>query len=92
MKKLLATPPGSPHKSQSPSCLSADRETPHSPSPTSIYGIEDYFRSPDSPEEHPFQVHGGIVKVEIGGVTIYRPFGEFHRAKSYCHLYGAQGQ
>ncbi|PRD32985.1 UNVERIFIED_CONTAM: hypothetical protein NCL1_18804 [Trichonephila clavipes] len=27
-----------------------------------------------------------------GGVAIYRPFGEFHRAKSYCHLYGAQGQ
>ncbi|GFW81487.1 hypothetical protein TNCV_2881651 [Trichonephila clavipes] len=33
-----------------------------------------------------------IVEVEIGGITIYRPFGEFHRAKSYCHLYGAQGQ
>ncbi|GFX25048.1 hypothetical protein TNCV_4260151 [Trichonephila clavipes] len=27
-----------------------------------------------------------------GRVAIYRPFGEFHRAKSYCHLYGAQGQ
>ncbi|GFT43586.1 hypothetical protein TNCV_3133101 [Trichonephila clavipes] len=27
-----------------------------------------------------------------GGVAIYRPFGEFRRAKSYCHLYGAQGQ
>ncbi|GFV14290.1 transposable element Tcb2 transposase [Trichonephila clavipes] len=25
-------------------------------------------------------------------VAIYRPFGEFRRAKSYCHLYGAQGQ
>ncbi|GFV87728.1 uncharacterized protein TNCV_780101 [Trichonephila clavipes] len=33
-----------------------------------------------------------FVEVEIGGVAIYRPFGEFHRAKSYCHLYGAQGQ
>ncbi|GFS73981.1 uncharacterized protein TNCV_108571 [Trichonephila clavipes] len=33
-----------------------------------------------------------IVEVEIGGVAIYRPFGEFRRAKSYCHLYGAQGQ
>ncbi|GFU53378.1 hypothetical protein TNCV_2954021 [Trichonephila clavipes] len=32
-----------------------------------------------------------IVEVEIGG-DIYRPFGEFRRAKSYCHLYGAQGQ
>ncbi|GFW62882.1 hypothetical protein TNCV_4452311 [Trichonephila clavipes] len=27
-----------------------------------------------------------------GGVAIYRPFGKFRRAKSYCHLYGAQGQ
>ncbi|GFT73414.1 hypothetical protein TNCV_150191 [Trichonephila clavipes] len=26
-----------------------------------------------------------------GRVAIYRPFGEFLRAKSYCHLYGAQG-
>ncbi|GFW19830.1 hypothetical protein TNCV_3561331 [Trichonephila clavipes] len=25
-------------------------------------------------------------------VAIYRPFGEFRRVKSYCHLYGAQGQ
>ncbi|GFV41198.1 hypothetical protein TNCV_2979521 [Trichonephila clavipes] len=33
-----------------------------------------------------------IVEVEIGGVAIYHPFGEFRRAKSYCHLYGAQGQ
>ncbi|GFV45562.1 hypothetical protein TNCV_4855841 [Trichonephila clavipes] len=29
-----------------------------------------------------------IVEVDIGGVIIYRPFGEFRRAKSYCHLYG----
>ncbi|GFY10805.1 HTH_Tnp_Tc3_2 domain-containing protein [Trichonephila clavipes] len=35
--------------------------------------------------------HGKIVEVEIGGVTIYRAFGEFRRANSYCHLYGAQG-
>ncbi|GFW14244.1 hypothetical protein TNCV_3548331 [Trichonephila clavipes] len=27
-----------------------------------------------------------------GRVAIYPPFGEFRRAKSYCHLYGAQGQ
>ncbi|GFU65069.1 hypothetical protein TNCV_3509651, partial [Trichonephila clavipes] len=27
-----------------------------------------------------------------GRVTIHRPFGEFRPAKSYCHLYGAQGQ
>ncbi|GFU57036.1 hypothetical protein TNCV_1779041 [Trichonephila clavipes] len=33
-----------------------------------------------------------IVELEIGGIHIYRPFGEFHRAKSYCHLYGTQGQ
>ncbi|GFT36796.1 hypothetical protein TNCV_2755891 [Trichonephila clavipes] len=32
------------------------------------------------------------MEVEIGGVAIYRPFGEFRRAKSYCHQYGAQGQ
>ncbi|GFX04851.1 hypothetical protein TNCV_2248341 [Trichonephila clavipes] len=37
-------------------------------------------------------VHTQIVEVEIGGVAIYRPFGEFRRAKSYCHVYGAQGQ
>ncbi|GFW39015.1 hypothetical protein TNCV_1830071 [Trichonephila clavipes] len=36
--------------------------------------------------------HAKIVEVEIGGVAIYRPFGEFSRANSYCHLYGAQGQ
>ncbi|GFW17063.1 hypothetical protein TNCV_2761871 [Trichonephila clavipes] len=36
--------------------------------------------------------HAEIVEVEIGGITIYHPFGEFRRAKSYCHLYGAQGQ
>ncbi|GFV65322.1 transposable element Tc3 transposase [Trichonephila clavipes] len=27
-----------------------------------------------------------------GGVAIYRPFGKFRRTKSYCHMYGAQGQ
>ncbi|GFV60626.1 hypothetical protein TNCV_45781 [Trichonephila clavipes] len=35
--------------------------------------------------------HGKIVEVEVGGVAIYRFFGEFRRAKSYCHLYGAKG-
>ncbi|GFV04623.1 uncharacterized protein LOC103524116 [Trichonephila clavipes] len=34
--------------------------------------------------------HAEIVEVEIGGVAIYRPFGEFRRAKLYCHLYVAQ--
>ncbi|GFY04653.1 hypothetical protein TNCV_419091 [Trichonephila clavipes] len=42
------------------------------------------------PSTHGF--HAEIVEVEIGGVAIYRPFGKFRRAKSYCHLYGAQGQ
>ncbi|GFT75983.1 uncharacterized protein TNCV_1255091 [Trichonephila clavipes] len=36
------------------------------------------------------QSHGMIAEVEIGGVAIYRPFGEFRRANSYCHLYDAQ--
>ncbi|GFV32801.1 hypothetical protein TNCV_1052531 [Trichonephila clavipes] len=27
-----------------------------------------------------------------GRVAIYRPFGEFRRAKLHCHLYGAQSQ
>ncbi|GFU27901.1 uncharacterized protein TNCV_450001 [Trichonephila clavipes] len=34
----------------------------------------------------PIQFHGKIVEVEIGGGAIYRPFGEFLRAKSYCHF------
>ncbi|GFW53183.1 hypothetical protein TNCV_3294301 [Trichonephila clavipes] len=42
------------------------------------------------PSTHGF--HAEIVEVEIGGVAIYRPFGEFPLAKSYCHLYGAQGE
>ncbi|GFX49986.1 RNase H domain-containing protein [Trichonephila clavipes] len=37
------------------------------------------------------EVHGKIVEVEIGGGAIYRPFAEFLRAKTCCHLYGAQG-
>ncbi|GFT10613.1 hypothetical protein TNCV_1943511 [Trichonephila clavipes] len=37
-------------------------------------------------------MHAEIVEMEIGGVTIYHPFGESRRAKSYCHLYVAQGQ
>ncbi|GFU17910.1 uncharacterized protein TNCV_4029291 [Trichonephila clavipes] len=39
----------------------------------------------------PLQSHGKNVEVEIGSVAIYRPFVEFHRANSYCHLYVAQG-
>ncbi|GFW85981.1 uncharacterized protein TNCV_1967891 [Trichonephila clavipes] len=50
-----------------------------------VQGTGEYFP--------PLQSHGKskIVEVEIGAVTIYRPFGEFRRANSYCHLYGAQG-
>ncbi|GFY06664.1 uncharacterized protein TNCV_3525201 [Trichonephila clavipes] len=48
-----------------------------------VQGTGEYFP--------PIQFHGKIVEVEIGGDAIYRRFGEFHRAKSYCHLYGAQG-
>ncbi|GFT89335.1 uncharacterized protein TNCV_4386311 [Trichonephila clavipes] len=40
----------------------------------------------------PLQPHVQIVEVEIGGVAIYRLFGEFRRDHSYCHLYGAQDQ
>ncbi|GFV97114.1 hypothetical protein TNCV_3527001 [Trichonephila clavipes] len=39
----------------------------------------------------PLQFHAKIVEGEIGGVAIYRPFREFRRANSYCHLYGVQG-
>ncbi|GFW96834.1 uncharacterized protein TNCV_2159701 [Trichonephila clavipes] len=49
-----------------------------------VQGTGEYFP--------PLQFHVKIMAVEIGGVAIYRPFGEFRRAKSYCHLYGAQGQ
>ncbi|GFU63405.1 uncharacterized protein TNCV_44511 [Trichonephila clavipes] len=37
----------------------------------------------------PIQFHAKIVEVEIGGVAIYRPFEEFRRANSYCHLFQA---
>ncbi|GFX17531.1 hypothetical protein TNCV_3411311 [Trichonephila clavipes] len=45
----------------------------------------------DPPSTHGFTCRncgGG----DRGRFAIYRPFGEFRRAKSYCHLYGAQGQ
>ncbi|GFX50588.1 uncharacterized protein TNCV_2721751 [Trichonephila clavipes] len=48
-----------------------------------VQGTGEYFP--------PFQSHGKIVEVEIGGVAIYCLFGEFRRANSYCHLHGAQG-
>ncbi|GFU56483.1 uncharacterized protein TNCV_2609991 [Trichonephila clavipes] len=39
----------------------------------------------------PLPSHGKIGEVEIGGVSIYRSFGEFRRANLYCHLSDAQG-
>ncbi|GFX95752.1 hypothetical protein TNCV_4886781 [Trichonephila clavipes] len=42
------------------------------------------------PSTHGFHIY--IKEDEIGGVAIYRPFGEFRRGNSCCHLYGAQGQ
>ncbi|GFX49119.1 uncharacterized protein TNCV_3077371 [Trichonephila clavipes] len=47
-----------------------------------VQGTGEYFP--------PLQSHGKIVEVEIGGGAIHRPFGEFLRAKTYRHLYGAQ--
>ncbi|GFX27962.1 uncharacterized protein TNCV_773471 [Trichonephila clavipes] len=44
-----------------------------------VQGTREYFP--------PLQFHAKIVEVEIGGVAIYRPFGEFCRANSYCTLY-----
>ncbi|GFU51848.1 uncharacterized protein TNCV_3733591 [Trichonephila clavipes] len=35
--------------------------------------------------------HANIEEFDIGGVAIYCPFGEFRRANSFCHLYGAEG-
>ncbi|GFX93919.1 hypothetical protein TNCV_3412821 [Trichonephila clavipes] len=58
---------------------------------------EEAFQDRAAPEdriregEHA-EFHAKIVEVEIGGVAIYRTFGEFRRAKLYGHLYGAQGQ
>ncbi|GFT13674.1 uncharacterized protein TNCV_3831431 [Trichonephila clavipes] len=40
----------------------------------------------------PLQFHAKIAEMEIGGVTIYRLFGEFRRTHLYCHMFGAQGQ
>ncbi|GFW54085.1 hypothetical protein TNCV_3828931 [Trichonephila clavipes] len=52
-------------------------------------------RMPDATKPPP-STHGFTCRNCGGGdrgrVAIYRPFGEFRRAKSYCHLYGAQGQ
>ncbi|GFW72567.1 putative LOC100569746 [Trichonephila clavipes] len=33
-----------------------------------------------------FKLQEFHAKVEVGGVAIYRPYGEFRRADSYCHL------
>ncbi|GFT12277.1 uncharacterized protein TNCV_4005331 [Trichonephila clavipes] len=43
----------------------------------------------------PLQFHAKIVEVEIDGGAIYHnvqsSLWKFHRAKSYCHMYGAEG-
>ncbi|GFW92647.1 uncharacterized protein TNCV_519641 [Trichonephila clavipes] len=39
-----------------------------------VQGTGEYFP--------PLQFHTKIMKVEIGGVTIYRPFGKFRRANT----------
>ncbi|GFV99809.1 transposable element Tc1 transposase [Trichonephila clavipes] len=56
--------------------------------------LEGLGSMPDATEypssTHAFDVE--IVEVEIDGASIYRPFGEFCRAKSHCHLHGVQGQ
>ncbi|GFU92547.1 uncharacterized protein TNCV_4794761 [Trichonephila clavipes] len=51
----------------------------------------DEFRGPrsDYVRQLPCRNCGGG---DRSGVTIYRSFGEFRRAKSYCHLYCALGQ
>ncbi|GFU56256.1 uncharacterized protein TNCV_713101 [Trichonephila clavipes] len=46
-----------------------------------VQGTGEYFP--------PIQFHGKIVEGEISGGAIYRPFGEFLRTKSYCHLTAA---
>ncbi|GFW06742.1 uncharacterized protein TNCV_3288421 [Trichonephila clavipes] len=43
-----------------------------------VQGTGEYFP--------PLQFHAKIVEAEIGGVALYRPFGKFRRANSYCHL------
>ncbi|GFY03038.1 uncharacterized protein TNCV_980431 [Trichonephila clavipes] len=48
-----------------------------------VQGTGEYFP--------PLQFHAKIVEVEIGGIAIYLPFGEFRRANSNCPLWGAQG-
>ncbi|GFT92625.1 hypothetical protein TNCV_1481111 [Trichonephila clavipes] len=52
--------------------------------PEGLGSMPDASKYPPSAHES----HGKIVEVEIGGVSIYRSFGEFCRANSYCHLYG----
>ncbi|GFS59946.1 uncharacterized protein TNCV_3957421 [Trichonephila clavipes] len=49
-----------------------------------VQGTGEYFP--------PLQFHAKIVEAEIGGGAIYRSFGEFRRANTYCHLYGAHGK
>ncbi|GFV15487.1 alpha-2 adrenergic receptor [Trichonephila clavipes] len=55
-------------------------------------GIEELESLDAVQSEDRIAFHVYIVELEIDGVAIYHPFGEFRRANSYCHLYGAQGQ
>ncbi|GFS60923.1 hypothetical protein TNCV_2002601 [Trichonephila clavipes] len=57
--------------------------------PEGLRSMPDATKYPPSTHGFPCRNCGGG---DRGGVAIYRPFGEFRRAKSYCHLYGAQGQ
>ncbi|GFV74170.1 uncharacterized protein TNCV_2848891 [Trichonephila clavipes] len=53
-------------------------------------------------QDHCGRVHNACSLIQVnrrncgggdkGRIAIYRSFGEFRRVKSYCHLYGAQGQ
>ncbi|GFT26857.1 uncharacterized protein TNCV_3710211 [Trichonephila clavipes] len=47
-----------------------------------VQGTGEYFP--------PLKIHGKVMEAEIGGVAIYRPFVEFRRSNSCCHMYGAQ--
>ncbi|GFX97969.1 hypothetical protein TNCV_4906201 [Trichonephila clavipes] len=48
--------------------------------------LTDYKKQNFIPMDAEEQVLTKIVEVEIRGVDIYRPVGEFRRANSYCHL------
>ncbi|GFX50622.1 hypothetical protein TNCV_2722091 [Trichonephila clavipes] len=57
--------------------------------PKGLSSMPDATKYPPSTHGFPCRNCGGG---DRGGVAIYRSFGESRRDKSYCHLYGAQGQ